>query len=105
MFLFHSSLLGKWCAQVGPPRWPLRLAKLNGLQLGNGRGGTTNWKEYKEDPGIPEAIETFIAKALAGQEPEYIKQVTDLITRMIEPDSQLRTTPEQLKNHPLPRDK
>ena len=77
------------------------IPKLNGLQHENGEVGGKKWQEYKESLGISEAIGTFIAKALEGQEPEYIKQVIDLISKMIEPDSQLRITPEQLKNHPL----
>ena len=81
------------------------IPKLNGLQHENGKVGVKDWLEYKESLGISEAIGTFIAKALEGQEPEYIKQVTDLISKMIEPDAQLRITPEQLKNHPLLRAK
>ena len=82
----------------------LVIPKLNGLRHGNDKVGGKNWQEYKEYLGIPKVIETSIAKALEGQEEEYITQVTDLISKMIEPDSQLRITPEQLKNHPLLRD-
>ena len=79
------------------------IPKLNGLQHDNGKVGVKNWQEYNNSLGISEAIGTFIAKALEGQEPEYIKLVTDLISKMIDPDSQSRITPEQFKNHPLLR--
>lgn len=81
------------------------IPKLNGLHHENAKVGVENWQEYKGSLAISETIGMFIAKALEGQEPEYIKQVTDLISKMIDPDSQSRITPEQLKNHPLLQDK
>ena len=81
------------------------IPKLNGVHHENAKVSVENWQEYKGSLAISETIGMLIAKALEGQEPEYIKQVTDLISKMIDPDSQSRITPEQLKNHPLLRDK
>ena len=60
-----------------------------------------SWDAYKKDLGATKAIAPNIAKALKGQPKKYIDQVTDLITRMLEPDPKLRISPEEFKNHPL----
>lgn len=60
-----------------------------------------SWDAYKKDLSATKAIAPNIAKALKGQPKRYIQQVTDLVTRMLEPDPKLRITPEEFKNHPL----
>lgn len=60
-----------------------------------------SWDAYKKDLSATKAIAPNIAEALEGQPKKYIDQVTDLITRMLEPDPKLRITPEEFKNHPL----
>lgn len=72
--------------------------KKNGLQPGE-KGGS--WEIYKEGLGLTELIDHKISTALKGQPQEYIDQVINLLTRMLEPDSELRITPEEMKNHPL----
>ena len=74
------------------------LKENNGPEQGE-EGGI--WKNYKKNLGLTELIDQRISKALKGQPQEYIDQVKDLLARMLEPDSKLRITPEEMKNHPL----
>ena len=69
-----------------------------GLQLGD---KDATWDAYKKDLKATKVVVSRIARTLEGQPQTYIHQVTDLITRMLEPDPKLRITPEELKNHPL----
>ena len=69
-----------------------------GLRYGH-KGAS--WDAYKKDLGLTKIIATTLAETLKNQPQAYIMQVTDLITRMLEPDPKLRITPEELKNHPL----
>ena len=71
-----------------------------GLQLGD---KDATWDGYKKDLKATKVVVSRIARTLEGQPQTYIDQVTDLITRMLEPDPKLRITPEELKNHPLLR--
>ena len=59
------------------------------------------WDAYKKDLKATKVVVSIIAQTLEGQPKTYIDQVTDLLTRMLEPDPKLRITPEELKNHPL----
>ena len=69
-----------------------------GLQPGD---KDANWDAYKKDLRATKAVMSRITQTLEGQPQKYIDQVTDLITRMLEPDPKLRITPEELINHPL----
>ena len=69
-----------------------------GLQPGD---KDANWDAYKKDLNATKVVMSRIVRTLEGQPQTYIDQVTDLITRMLEPDPKLRITPEELKNHPL----
>ena len=70
----------------------------NGPEQGE-EGGI--WENYKRGLGLTELIDHKISTALKGQPQEYIDQVKDLLARMLEPDSKLRITPKEMKNHPL----
>ena len=68
--------------------------------LPNGNKYAT-WDVYKKNLNATKVLVSTIAETLEGQPRTYIDQVTDMLTRMLEPDPTLRITPEELKNHPL----
>ena len=59
------------------------------------------WDAYKKNLNATKVVVSVIAETLEGQPRTYIDQVTDMLTRMLEPDPKLRITPEELKSHPL----
>ena len=71
-------------------------------RLPNGNKYAT-WDAYKKNLNATKVLVSTIAETLEGQPRTYIDQVTDMLTRMLEPNPKLRITPEELKNHPLLR--
>lgn len=61
------------------------------------------WDAYKKDLNATQVVLDILDQTLEGHPRTYIDQVTDMLTRMLEPDPKLRITPEELKNHPLLR--
>ena len=65
-----------------------------------------SWDAYKKDLNpSPGTIAAVLFKALEGNPKAYpriyVSLIIDLILKMMEPDPELRITPEELKNHLL----